>query len=117
MSLKRSAARRAAERPSSTNQSWFEATALAQKLARGETLGLNRIGAALADLDRLQRLGGTIEPRLVLAGHRRRRISAGLCLSAQDGPGAVLAEAALHGGCESLELLARVLVGPRLLES
>src|SRR3954452_4618453 len=116
MSLKQSAVRRAAEGPSSTTGLWFEATALAQRFPRGETLGLNRIGAALADLDRLQRLGGTIEPRLVLAGHRRRRISAGLRLSAQDGPGAVLAEAALHGGCESLELLARVLVGPRLLE-
>src|SRR4051812_49292766 len=112
MSLRQSAVRRAAEGPSSTTGSWFEATALAQRFPRSETLGLNRIGAALADLDRLQRLGGAIEPRLVLAGHRRGRISAGLCLSAQDGPGAVLAEAALHGGWESLELLARVLVGP-----
>src|SRR4051812_29481364 len=117
MSLKRSAVRRAAEGPSFTTGSRFEAAALAQRLPRGETLGLNRIGAALADLDRVQRLGGAIEPCLVLAGNRQGCISAGLCLSAQDGPGAVLAEAALHGGCESLQLLARVLVGPCVLES
>src|SRR3954463_16031307 len=83
MSLKRSAVRRAAEEPSSTTGSWFEAAALAQGFPRGETLGLDRIGAALADLDRAQRLGGAIEVRLVLAGNRGGRISAGLCLSAR----------------------------------
>jgi len=67
MSLKRSAVRRAAEGPSFTTGSRFKAAALAQRLPRSETLGLNRIGAALADLDRAQRLGGAIEPCLVLA--------------------------------------------------
>ena len=71
MSLKRSAVRRAAEGPSFTTGSRFKAAALAQRLPRSETLGLNRIGAALADLDRVQRLGGAIEPCLVLAGNRR----------------------------------------------
>lgn len=117
MSLKPSGVRRAAEGPSSTTGSWFEATALAKGFPRGETLGLDRIGAALADLGRAERPGGAIEPRLVLAGNRRDDISAGLCLSAQDGPSAVLAEAALHGGCETFQLLARVLVGPGVLES